>query len=100
MQTNIFGAVLAFGVGFLIAIANYKYSQYILKKRSSQYAIMQIVRQWLQIAYLIVLFVGGKYTPWHRGWLLVGGALGITIPMFWFTYRLIKLNHSLNEGGK
>lgn len=96
MQTNIFGAILAFGVGVLIAAVNYKFSQYILKKRPTQYAIMQIGRQWLQIAYLIVLLVAGKYIPWDRGWLLVGGALGVTLPMFWFTYRLVKLNHTLS----
>ena len=96
MQTNMIGAILAFGIGVLIAAVNYKFSQYVLKKHTSQYAIMQIVRQLLQITYLIVLFVAGKYTPWDSGWLLVGGALGITLPMFWFTYRLLKLNDSLS----
>lgn len=98
MYTNIFGAVLAFGAGVLIATVNYIFSRYILIKRPSQYAIMQIVRQFIQIAYLIVLLVAGKYTPWDSSWLLVGGGLGVTLPMFWFTYRLVKLNDSL--GGK
>lgn len=97
MQTNLFGAVLAFGVGVLIVATNYKLSQRILAKHTIQHAIMQTVRQWLQIIYLMVLLFAGKYTPWDRGWLLVGGVLGITLPMYWFSYRLLKLNHSLNE---
>lgn len=96
MQTNFFGAILAFGVGVFIAAVNYKFSQYVLRKHTSKYAIMQIVRQFLQIAYLIVLFVASKYTPWDMEWLLVGGVIGITLPMFWFTYQLVKLNNTLS----
>ncbi|MBQ8278710.1 MAG: hypothetical protein IJZ23_02610 [Roseburia sp.] len=95
MDTNIFGAILAFGVGILIATANYIFSKHILRKRPTQYAMMQMVRQWIQVAYLIVLLLAGKYTPWDRNWLLVGGCLGVTLPMIWFTYRLVKLNDSL-----
>lgn len=96
MYANIFGAILAFGIGVLIAAINYAFSRHILMKHLAQYAIMQIVRQWIQIAYLIVLYVAGKYTPWDRTWLLAGGCLGVTLPMFWFTYRLVKLNDSLS----
>lgn len=96
MYTNIFGAILAFGIGVLIAALNYAFSRHIIIKKPAQYAIMQIVRQWIQVAYLIVLLVAGKYTPWDTNWLLVGGCLGITLPMIWFTYRLVKLNDSLS----
>ena len=93
--TNLFGAVLAFVTGAAIAAANYAFSRYVLKKHASQYAVLQIVRQLVQIAYLFALLVFGVYTPWDRIWLLVGGALGITLPMFLFTYRLVKLNDSM-----
>lgn len=96
MHTNIVGAILAFGIGVLIAVVNYMFSRRVLLKRPSQYAIMQIVRQWIQIAYLLILYIAGKYTPWDSIWLLVGGCLGITLPMFWFTYRLVKLNDSFS----
>lgn len=89
--------MIVFGIGLLIATANYAFSRYILKKRPQQYAIAQIVRQWIQIIYLIILFAVGKNTPWDVRWLLVGGGLGITIPMAWFTYRLVKLNDSLGR---
>ncbi len=95
MSNNIIGAILAFGFGAVIAVINYLFSRHVLHKRPAQYAIMQIVRQWLQIAYLVALFFLGKHTPWNTGWLMIGGCLGVTIPMAWFTYKLVKLNDSL-----
>ena len=95
--TNIFGAALAFAGGAAIAALNYVFSRYLLIKRPSAYGGMQIVWQTVQIAYLGALVLFGGYTPWDRLWLLVGGGLGITLPMFWFTYRLVKLNDSLHK---
>lgn len=97
MGTNFLGAILAFGIGVLIATVNYIFLRKVLMKKPSQYAIMQMVKQWIQVAYLIVLLVVGKYTPWDTNWLLVGGCLGITLPMIWFTYRLVKLNDSIKR---
>lgn len=95
--TNMFGAVLSFAVGAAVAALNYVFSRYLLTKRPSMYAGMEIVWQTIQIAYLGALVLLGGYTPWDRLWLLVGGSLGITLPKFWFTYRLVKLNDSLHK---
>ena len=97
IETNIFGAALAFATGAAIATLNYAFSRYLLTKRPSMYAGMQIVWQPVQIAYLGVLVLFGGYSPWDGLWLLVGGCLGITLPKFWFTYRLVKLNDSLHK---
>ncbi len=97
MDTNIFGAALAFCIGLIIAAMNYALSKYVLKNQPARYALTQIVRQLIQIAFLVVLFVFGEYTPWDRVWLLIGGGLGITLPMIWFTYRLVTLNDSLKR---
>lgn len=96
MNSDIFGAVLAFAGGVLIAIVNYLFSRNVILKHPNRYAAMQIVKQMLQILYMAALFVFGEFTPWNRIWLLAGGTLGITLPMFWFTYKLVKLNDSLN----
>lgn len=95
--TNMLGAALAFVIGAAVAAVNYAFSRYFLIKRPSVYAGMQIVWQPVQIAYLAALVLFGGYTPWDRLWLLVGGCLGITLPKFWFTYRLVKLNDSLRK---
>lgn len=100
IEANIFGAVLAFAIGVAIATLNYFCSRYFLTKHPSMYAGMQIVWQPVQIAYLGALVLFGGYTPWNRLWLLVGGCLGVTMPKFWFTYRLVKLNDSLHKKGE
>ena len=97
IETNIFGAALAFVAGAAIAALNYAVSRCLLIKRPSMYAGIQIAWQPVQIAYLGALVLFGGYTPWDRLWLLVGGCLGITLPKFWFTYRLVKLNDSLRK---
>lgn len=95
--TNVFGAALAFAAGAAVAALNYAVSRYLLTKRPSMYAGMQILWQSVQIAYLAALILFGASTPWDRLWLLAGGCLGITLPMFWFTYRLVKLNDLLHK---
>lgn len=94
IENKITGAVIAFILGAGIAAANYFFSRHMLKKHPSNYASSQMVRQISQIAYLVILFFVGSYTPWDRNWLLVGGCIGITVPMFYFTWKLVKLNES------
>ncbi len=91
-DNNIVGAVLAFILGAGVAAINYAVSKFMLKKYPDMYTGGQIVRQVIQIGYLLLLFTLGRYTPWDPMWLLVGGCLGITVPMFYFTYKLVKLN--------
>ncbi len=57
----------------------------------------QIIRSAIQIGYLILLYTLGSYTPWNPMWLLIGGCVGITIPMFYFTYKLVKFNDKDKE---
>lgn len=97
IRTNIFGAVLSFGVGAAIAALHYAFSRRLLLKAPARYAVMQFIWQGVQIAYLFALFALGGYTPWDRLWLLAGGCFGITLPMLWFTRRLVKLNDELGK---
>lgn len=97
IDNNFAGAILAFVGGAAIAWLCYMLSKYMLKKKPSHFSSMQIVRQLLQIAYLVILFTLGGYTPWEPIWLLVGGCVGITVPMFYFTFRLVKINDSMKR---
>ena len=92
INSDIFGAVIAFLIGALISYLNYALSKYILKNKPNIYAATHLLRQILGIGYLIVLYLFGGRTPYSPIWLVVGGCLGITIPMFYFTFRLVKLN--------
>lgn len=101
IYSNFFGAALAFVLGAAIAGMNYGLSKTVLKKWPEHYAFTMLIRQILQIGYIILVFLLGEYTPWERLWLLAGAALGVTLPMICFTFMLVKLNESLNgKGGK
>ena len=92
ISSNIFGAVVAFLIGSLIATTNYALSKYMLKNKPNFFATTHILRQFLVVAYLVVIYIFGGYTPYNITWLLIGGCLGVTLPTFYFTYKLVKLN--------
>ncbi len=93
INSDIFGAAIAFLIGGLISFLNYALSKYILKSRPNIYASTHLLRQIIGIGYLVVLYLFADRTPFSPIWLVLGGCLGITIPMFYFTYRLVKFNN-------
>ncbi len=97
VQSNLFGAAIAFFIGAAIAAAGYFLSRHMLLKNPSRYSAVEIVKNILTVVYLVALFLIGPRTPWDRMWLLIGGCLGLTLPMIWFTYRLVQLNNSLHK---
>lgn len=97
IDNNIFGALLAFCIGAAIAAVNYGISRYVLKKHPDKYAFTTMIRMVLQVGFLVAVYFLGGYTPWDTLWLLAGGVIGITLPMFWFTYRLVKLNDEAKD---
>ena len=93
MITNIIGAVIAAVIGFLIAFANYVFSKKVLLKSPKKYSGTFVVRQIIQVAYLVlVYFIGSKTQIADLTYLLVGAVAGMTIPMFFFTKKLISVN--------
>ncbi|MBR6514950.1 MAG: hypothetical protein IKT46_08985 [Clostridia bacterium] len=99
-DNNIVGAVIAFALGAVVAYINYAVSKYLLKTRPDMYSGGQIVRSVIQIGYIVLVYTLGGYTPWNPIWLTVGGCLGITVPMFYFTYRLVRYNDNKKEDEK
>lgn len=96
MIANIIGAVITAAVGFLIAFANYIFSKKMLLKAPEKYSSTFIVRQILQIGYLVlVYFIGSKTQIADIIYLLVGAVAGMTVPMFFFTKKLLSLNDSM-----
>lgn len=94
MDNNAVGAVAAFAVGAVICFGNFKLSEFFLKKHKDRFKYVSFIRQFIQVLYILVLFFVAPYTPWDRTFLLIGAALGITLPMFPFTYKLLKTNNS------
>ncbi len=94
IEHSIFGALATFVGGVLLATAGYAFSRYLLQRHANYYAVGQVVKQLVQIGYVLAVYALAGYTPWDGMWMLLGGCLGITLPMLWFTYRLVKLNDS------
>lgn len=96
MFSNIIGAVIAAAVGFLIAFVNYIFSKKVLLKAPDKYSATFVIRQILQVAYLVlVYFIGSKTQIADIVYLLVGAVAGMTIPMFFFTKKLLSLNEAI-----
>ena len=96
MSHNIIGALVTAVIGFLIAFINYKKKKKALEKAPEKFSLITVVRQILQIGYLaIVYFVGTKIQVADVVYLLVGAVSGMTIPMFYFTKKLLTFNESL-----
>lgn len=93
MNHGIFGAALTFVGGAAIAYVNYLLSRTVLRKKPDFVAATAVVRQVLNVVYLAALYFLSPYTPWGLVPLLIGAALGITLPMFYFTALLLR------EGG-
>ena len=99
MSFWLWGALLAFCGGALISFFNYLLSRAVLQYKATFYTAFSVVRQIFQIGYLVVLYFVASYTPWDALILLVGGVLGITLPMFFFTWRLLRLSDSQSKKG-
>lgn len=91
------GAAAAFAVGLLISALNYLISKYVLKHHADKFSIVGALRQVIQVAFIVALYFISDYMPFNKWYILIGGVLGITIPMFYFTFKLIKTN---KEGDK
>lgn len=100
MDNNFIGAILAFIIGTIICFGNFKLSEYFLRHHREKFSSASFIRQLIQVAYILVLFFTANYTPWDRTYVLIGGVLGVTLPMFLFTYKLLKTNNTARDSEK
>lgn len=93
MKLDIAGAAAAAVLGVLVALVNYLLSKQVLKKMPDKFALVTVARQVIQIGFLVaVYFVGTRLTDADVTYLLVGAVLGMTVPMLFFTKKLLALN--------
>lgn len=93
MNHNITGALIAAAVGLLVAFANYLISERVLVKAPGKYSLVTVVRQLLQIGFLVaVYFAGTRIESVESTYLLVGAVVGMTLPMLYFTKKLLTVN--------
>ena len=100
MENNFVGAFLAFAAGAVISFGNFKLSELFLSRCREKFASVSLIRQLVQVAYVLMLFFCAEYIPWDRTYLLTGGVLGVTVPMLFFTIKLLKQNNALAQQEK
>ncbi len=95
MDHSIVGALITAVIGFLIAFVNYLISKKVLIKAPEKYSVITIVRQVLQISFLaLVYLVGTKIQAINPTYLIVGAVIGLTLPMIYFTKKLLSINEA------
>ena len=100
VKADIVGILIVFAAGIVIATINYYISKYVIKNQPEKYAIITVFRQLIQVFFLVAVFFISKYLPWDRIYLLIAGAVGTTLPMIWFTHRLVKVSQSVAKKTK
>ena len=95
MDYNIVGAVVCTFAGMLIAFANYVISRRILMSCPERFALSTVIRQIIQIGYLVAVYFIGSRLELKLMFLLIGAVAGMTVPMLFFTKKLVSVNQSL-----
>ncbi len=96
MNENIIGAVITFALGIVVAYVVFLISKARLLKQPEKFAFSTILRQIVQIFYLASVYFVSKYAPWDTWYMIIGAVLGVTVPMIYFTQKLLQLNQSIN----
>ena len=97
MGSPVVGGALAFLGGVAVSWLNYRINLRTLKKKPSALASVSVVRQLLSIGYLVLVFALAGVLPWDHMPLLLGAAVGLTIPSILLAMRLAQINDSLSQ---
>ena len=97
MNENIVGAIITFALGFVLAYLNFLLSKTILTKQPEKYAFSTIIRQVMQIIYIVAVYFVSTVSPWDTWYMLIGAVLGVTVPMIYFTHKLLQLNKTVQS---
>lgn len=91
-MTNLIGALAAFAVGCGISAFNWSMTYKTLKSHSGTKGIagVMVLRQLLNIALLVGIFLLRDALPFSLPWMLGGAALGLTLPSAFFVTRINK----------
>ena len=88
MKEILIGGGIALAVGAALAFLNYLFTRKLVKKGISHLAVISVLRQTLNIAYLVAIYFLSRYLPWPVEAMLVGGAVGVTVPSFILSVKL------------
>lgn len=88
---KILTALVTFVIGLALAFLNYLLTKKLCSGNDSgNYPMVSTLRTAIGTVYLAALFMIGKRTGLDLTSLLIGGALGVTLPSVYFTTKLLK----------
>jgi hypothetical protein len=90
LSSSVIGFLAAFLIGTALSYVSYLLTARAAKNPSEKFAAVSLLRQVFNIGYLALVYFLAPYTPWDRIWMLVGAVLGVTLPMFVFTFLLLR----------
>lgn len=88
-MNDILVALLFFLGGLAFSYVNYLVSGFLLEKKNGNDMILPMLRQIVNIGVLVLAYFLGQKLG-QLGAVLIGTAIGLTVPGFIFSYRLSK----------
>ena len=98
MDAPIVGGILAFLAGLCVSGLNFALNLYVLKKSPESLARVSPLRQVLSVGCLVAAYLLSGVLPWGHVPLLVGTALGLTVPSVLLSLRLARINDERAAG--
>ena len=98
MGWQLLGGLLAFLGGAAVSGINYAMNRRALRRRPGALASVSILRQALNVAYLAAVFLMRGVLSWEPAPLLVGAAVGLTVPGILLALLLAKQNDAARNG--
>ena len=80
--------------GVAMASVNYIITNAVMKKKPDMLSMTAVVRQVINVAYLAAVYFVSSAVLSSVAYPLVGAVIGLTVPMFIFTFKLVKKNDS------
>ncbi len=104
LVSDLIGAMIASLVGAGIAFLNYSLTRKAIRKTEGGIGALgaaPVLRMVIDVGYLAAVYFIAPFTPWDRIWMLVGAVIGLTVPLLFFTPRLLRdANRSAADGGR
>ena len=100
MTPDIIAAFCTFAAGAGIAAVNYLISKAVLRSSPQKFSFVTVLRQVIQIGYLVAVFFVTQKLGLNMVYTLIGAVVGMTLPMFVFTKKLISFNDQLKSDKK
>jgi len=89
MTGSLPGILITLTIGAALAYVNYILTKKAASKSSGALSAVPVLRMVLNVGYLAAVYFIAPLTPWDTVWMLLGAVVGITVPMFIFTFMLL-----------